>query len=67
MLVFGSDIPLVEIILTLGIITVIILIEVIAVLVLLLHYKKLEKPAPPSKRVSSIVKGKVMKLKEKLK
>jgi len=39
MLVFGFDIPLVEIILTIGVITAIILLEAIIVLVLLLKHK----------------------------
>ena len=63
MFVFGYDIPLVEIILTLGVITIIILLEAIVILALLIYYKKTGRKAKPT----AILKEKISKLISKLK
>ncbi len=60
MFVFGFDIPLVEIILTLGVITIIILLEAIILLALMIYYKRNGEVKTPSQK--SIVKEKIRKL-----
>ena len=60
MFVFGFDIPLVEVILTLGVITVVILLEAIILLSLMIYYKKLHNVKTPSQK--SFLKDKISKL-----
>ena len=60
MFVFGYEIPLVEIVLILGVITAIILLEAIVVLVLVLYYKKTEK-VPKHVTLSGVIKSKFKK------